>query len=184
MIEKDMINILITGSDGFIGNFLFNYFSSKGYSVYGTTFIRKPGKNEILLNVMEESDFTKLWDIEFDLIIHTVGIMNSFQQRKLLKPINVKGTKRIVNWAISHKPEHRYQYIHARYDVETMEEIWDEWGNKQNDAVGALLFKIGDLENKGKKIIRGDDDLRIIQKLVYYLGRLEYWHEPGIDQGV
>ena len=56
-----------------------------------------------------------------------------------------------IDWAIKEKPKHAYQYIHARYNPSTMEEIWENRGNKQNDAIGALLFKIGDLEGKGIK---------------------------------
>ena len=82
-----------------------------------------------------------------------------------------------IDWAIQEKPKHAYQYIHARYNPITMEEIWENWGNKQNDAIGALLFKIGDLEEKGIKIIRNDNDLRIIKKLVNYLESVEYWHD-------
>ena len=82
-----------------------------------------------------------------------------------------------IDWAIREKPKHAYQYIHARYDPITMEEIWENWGNKQNDAIGALLFKIGDLEEKGIKIIRNENDLRIVQKLVNYLEIVEYWHD-------
>ena len=82
-----------------------------------------------------------------------------------------------IDWAIKEKPKHHYQYIHARYDPITMEEIYGQWGNKQNDAIGALLFKIGDLEEKGIKILRNKNDLRIIQKLVNYLESIEYWHD-------
>src|SRR3989338_2895899 len=87
-----------------------------------------------------------------------------------------------IDWAIKEKPRHHYQYIHARYDPVTMEEIWEQWGNKQNDAIGALLFKIGDLEEKGIKITRNKNDLRILQKLVYYLQSIEYWHDK--DNGM
>ncbi|MEK6809022.1 MAG: glycoside hydrolase family 15 protein, partial [Nanoarchaeota archaeon] len=87
-----------------------------------------------------------------------------------------------IDWAIKKKPKHRYQYIHARYDPITMEEIWEEWGNKQNDAIGALLFKIGDLESRGIRIIRDEDDINILQKLVLYLQSIEYWHDK--DNGV
>ena len=87
-----------------------------------------------------------------------------------------------IDWAVKEKPKHHYQYIHARYDPITMEEIWEEWGNKQNDAIGALLFKIGDLEEKGIKIIRNENDLRILQKLVHYLQSIEYWHDK--DNGM
>jgi len=87
-----------------------------------------------------------------------------------------------IDWAIKERPKHAYQYIHARYEPFTMEEIWEQWGNKQNDAIGALLFKIGDLEQKGLKIIRNDNDLRIAQKLVLYLKSVEYWHDK--DNGM
>jgi phosphorylase kinase alpha/beta subunit len=87
-----------------------------------------------------------------------------------------------IDWAIVEKPTAAYKYIHARYDPFTLNEIYEEWGNKQNDAIGALLFKIGDLESKGIKIIRNKDDLRILQKLVYYLASIEYWQDK--DNGV
>ncbi|MBI4244312.1 MAG: glycoside hydrolase family 15 [Planctomycetes bacterium] len=87
-----------------------------------------------------------------------------------------------IDWAIKEKPKHHYQYIHARYDPITMEEVWEQWGNKQNDAIGALLFKIGDLEEKEIRIIRNENDLRVLQKLVYYLQSIEYWHDK--DNGV
>ena len=87
-----------------------------------------------------------------------------------------------IDWAIKEKPKYHYQYIHARYDPNTLEEVWETWGNKQNDAIGALLFKIGDLEEKGIKIIRNENDLRIIQKLVGYLESIEYWHDK--DNGM
>lgn len=87
-----------------------------------------------------------------------------------------------IDEAIEKKPEYHYQYIHARYDPNTFEEVWECWGNKQNDAIGALLFKIGDLDSKGIKIIRNKNDLRIIQKLVHYLKSVEYWHDQ--DNGM
>jgi phosphorylase kinase alpha/beta subunit len=87
-----------------------------------------------------------------------------------------------IDWAIRQKPDATFKYIHARYDPITMNEIWEEWGNKQNDAIGAVLFKIGDLESKGIKIVRNRHDLRILQKLVWYLESIEYWHDK--DNGM
>ena len=87
-----------------------------------------------------------------------------------------------IDWAIKEKPTHHYQYIHARYDPITMEEVWEQWGNKQNDAIGALLFKVGDLEQKRIKIIRNQMDIKILQKLVLYLKSIEYWHDK--DNGM
>jgi GH15 family glucan-1,4-alpha-glucosidase len=88
-----------------------------------------------------------------------------------------------IDWAIKEKPNFRHQYIHARYNPETFDEFWEEWGNKQNDSIGAILFKIGKLEHiKGVKILESEDDIRIVQKLVHYLGSIEYWHDK--DSGM
>src|SRR3989338_4076854 len=87
-----------------------------------------------------------------------------------------------IDWAIVEKPKHKHQYIHARYNPATMEEIWDDWGNKQNDAIGALLFKIGELEEKGVRVIRDENDSRIVQKLVLYLNSIEFWQDA--DNGM
>lgn len=87
-----------------------------------------------------------------------------------------------IDWMIKQPlPKHSYRYIHARYDPITNEEIHEQWGNKQNDSIGALLFKIGDLERRGINIIR-DEDKNIIQKLVDYLQAIEYWHDK--DNGM
>ncbi|MCI0562142.1 MAG: glycoside hydrolase family 15 protein [Nitrososphaera sp.] len=88
-----------------------------------------------------------------------------------------------IDYAISKKPEYTHEYIHPRYHPETFEEYWEEWGNKQNDSIGCVLFKIGELEKKQKGlIVADDDDRRVLQKLVWYLSTLEYWHDP--DSGM
>ncbi len=87
-----------------------------------------------------------------------------------------------IDHAIEKKPEHRYQYIHARYHPITLEEFWDEWGNMQNDAVGQVLFNIAKLKRQGYKVIRDENDVRILQKLVHYLASIEYWHDK--DNGM
>lgn len=88
-----------------------------------------------------------------------------------------------IDHAIDKKPAHRHEYIHARYHPETFDEFWDEWGNKQNDAVGAILYMLGELEAAKKvNILDTDTKKRIAQKLVDYLDSLEYWHDP--DSGV
>ena len=88
-----------------------------------------------------------------------------------------------IDHAISKKPEHTHEYIHPRYNPETFEEYWEEWGNKQNDSIGCILFALGTLEKeKPGSIISNDDDRRVVQKLVWYLSTLEYWHDP--DSGM
>jgi len=88
-----------------------------------------------------------------------------------------------IDYAIKSKPKYRHEYIHARYHPKTFNEFWEEWGNKQHDSIGCILFKIGELEHvKGIKILKNKDDKRIVQKLVNYLASLEYWQDP--DSGM
>jgi GH15 family glucan-1,4-alpha-glucosidase len=88
-----------------------------------------------------------------------------------------------IDWAIENKPTHTYQYIHARFNPETFEEFWEEWGNKQNDAIGCILFRIGELEHHHKRtILKTEDEIRIVNKLVKYLEKIEYWKDP--DSGM
>jgi GH15 family glucan-1,4-alpha-glucosidase len=87
-----------------------------------------------------------------------------------------------IDWAIKEKPNHTYQYIHARYDPLTLDEIWEEWGNKQNDSIGLIIFKIAELASKGINVVRNRHDIRILQKLVNYLESIEYWHDR--DNGI
>ena len=87
-----------------------------------------------------------------------------------------------IDWAIKEKPDEKYKYIHARYCPLTLDEIHEDWGNKQNDAVGAFLFKVGHLYKNGIMVFRDENDVRILQKLVYYLDSIEYWHDK--DNGI
>ncbi|MBI2085490.1 MAG: glycoside hydrolase family 15 [Candidatus Aenigmarchaeota archaeon] len=70
----------------------------------------------------------------------------------------------------------------ARYHPDTFDEFDGVWGNKQNDAVGLFLFKVGDLQRRGYPAIRDDEDRRILQHMVDYLDRSNYYSSP--DHGV
>lgn len=72
------------------------------------------------------------------------------------------------------KPHSVFEYIHPRYDL-SGKEVDQEWGNAQHDAIGAILFGIGEGERIGKKILRNEKDYEIVQKLVYYLETCQYW---------
>jgi GH15 family glucan-1,4-alpha-glucosidase len=88
-----------------------------------------------------------------------------------------------IDAAIANKPVHSFEYIHPRYDPKTFDEFWEEWGNKQHDAIGAILFRIGELEqHEGLSLIETAADKRIVQKLVEYLHSIEYWIDP--DNGM
>lgn len=88
-----------------------------------------------------------------------------------------------IDWAIANKPAEAYQYIHARFHPETFDEFWEEWGNRQNDAIGAILFRIGELETHRRgTVLENEDRIRITHKLIKYLQSIQYWHDP--DSGM
>jgi nucleoside-diphosphate-sugar epimerase len=73
------MNILITGTDGFIGSYLKEYFESKGYNVIGTVFFREAGEKEYHVDFTDLKDFNVLPEENFDIVIHTVGIVDQTQ---------------------------------------------------------------------------------------------------------
>jgi GH15 family glucan-1,4-alpha-glucosidase len=87
-----------------------------------------------------------------------------------------------INWATTNKPFESWQFIHARYNPETLEEFWESWGNKQHDAIGAVLYKLADYEVKGHSVLRDDKDRKTVQTLIYYICNVEYWHDA--DSGM
>lgn len=83
-----------------------------------------------------------------------------------------------IDRAIKKKPTNRNHYIHPRYHPATFEQFWEDWGNKQNDAIGAILFRIGELQQHAEfNVIESKDDKRIVQKLVHYLESIAYWED-------
>jgi phosphorylase kinase alpha/beta subunit len=89
-----------------------------------------------------------------------------------------------IDRAIAQKPASAHDYIHPRYNPDTFDEFWEEWGNKQHDAIGAILFKIGQLEQHEEvvHVLKTEADFRITQKLVHYLETIQYWQD--IDNGM
>jgi len=88
-----------------------------------------------------------------------------------------------IDCVIAKKPQFRHEYIHARINPVTFDEFWEDWGNKQNDSIGAILYMIGELEHVHKKsVLKNENHLRITNKLVKYLNGVEYWQDS--DSGM
>jgi phosphorylase kinase alpha/beta subunit len=129
--------------------------------------------------------YNKAWlrDIYFmTLGFKYTGEMNVVQDAaKALLKILAKHKDKIM-WAVQNKPFETWQFIHARYHPETFDEYWEEWGNKQHDAVGEVLYLIADCETSGYSVVENDEDRSLVQLLVEYLNRIEYWHDA--DSGI
>ena len=103
-----------------------------------------------------------------------------FQTYRAVLNIFLKHEEKI-DAVIAHKPSHRHQYIHARFHPETFDEFWEDWGNKQHDSIGALLFGIAHVQHH-KDLLVTENDFRIVQKLVWYLDAIAYWEDR--DSGI
>jgi GH15 family glucan-1,4-alpha-glucosidase len=143
---------------------------------------RKPG---VYTASLDDTFYNKAWlrDIYFMTLgfLETGEIETVQKAAKALLTVFVKHQDKI-NWAIEHKPNEAWQYIHARFHPETFEEYWEEWGNSQNDAVGEVLNLLVTLEQLGASVIETDDERRMVQKIIDYLVKLEYWHDD--DNGI
>lgn len=133
----------------------------------------------------EDTFYNKAWlrDIYFIVLSFLeVGEVDTVKKaaKALLTVLVMHKDK--IDWAIENKPNETWQYIHARFNPETFEEYWEEWGNSQNDAVGEVLNLLVELELRGESVIETDDEKAMVQKLVDYLTTLEYWHDA--DNGI
>jgi GH15 family glucan-1,4-alpha-glucosidase len=81
-----------------------------------------------------------------------------------------------IDWALWQRPQWGLELLHPHYpppgDVPS-----ESWGFRQNDAIGLLLYKLAVLEKAGTGLLRSHADLHLLQKLVWYLHRLEYWQD-------
>lgn len=132
-----------------------------------------------------KTGYDKAWlrDIYFmTLGFLEVGEIEVVQKAaKALLTVFVKHKDKI-NWAIQNKPSEAWQYIHARFNPETFEEYWEEWGNSQNDAVGEVLNLISELEIRGVGIVETEEEKEMLQMIIDYLVNLEYWQD--YDNGI
>jgi nucleoside-diphosphate-sugar epimerase len=99
MGKERLMNILITGTDGFIGGNLKEYFERAGFQVYGTVFQRKPGRGEKRIDIRDDRPFEPFRGTEFPVIIHTIGIVDQTAPKRLMRQVNVRGTERVLEFA-------------------------------------------------------------------------------------
>jgi nucleoside-diphosphate-sugar epimerase len=91
------MNILITGTDGFVGSHLKEYFTARGHSVYGTVFMRDPEQNEYTIDLTRPETLKAIPDLTFDVVIHTAAIVDQTLPKKLIMNVNAEGTKHVLN---------------------------------------------------------------------------------------
>lgn len=87
-----------------------------------------------------------------------------------------------IEEAICKMPVAGHEFIHAKYNHESLDEITNNWGHHQIDAIGLFLYVVGFSNKKGISILRGEEDKKLIQLLVQYLVSIRYFESP--DNGM
>ncbi len=136
------MNILITGSDGFIGSHLKASLESEGHRIFGTVFFKNPGgTNEIKLDLTLRDDFARLPKINFDVVIHAAGSIDQNLKSKRLMEINAHGTKRLLNWLKLNGCSHFIQISSVSvYGFKTLGQNRSEESTKRYEGIFALPY--------------------------------------------
>ncbi len=133
------------------------------------------------LSIAGGGDYDKVWirdNVYVALALAEAGHMSDATRiyTELLKII-----KKYEHLLDSKKyPTKDSELLHPRFSV-AGDIIPGNWGNKQHDAVGALLFGIGQIHSKNHKAFN-DSQKQLCQKLVNYLELCRYWEDE--DNGI
>ncbi|MEG2289547.1 MAG: glycoside hydrolase family 15 protein [Clostridium sp.] len=90
--------------------------------------------------------------------------------------INIENKYRKFTWLIDQpEPKYGFRFPHPRMTPD-LDEIREEWGFKQLDCFGEFLYGLWLGEREGIKIIRGNEDIHIINLMIRMLEAIEYWN--------
>ena len=93
------MDILITGTDGFIGAVLQKELRAQGIRVFGTVFLRPPQEDEVFCDVRDPDACRSLSTPPVDAVIHTAGIVDQTVPSRPMFEVNAEGTRRMLQWA-------------------------------------------------------------------------------------
>jgi nucleoside-diphosphate-sugar epimerase len=116
------MKILVTGSSGFLGHAIRQDLIKRGYETYGTTRSRPPeDAREFRFDIVKDSCEKVFDNINFDIIIHAIGLVDDNARFKRLKQTNVNGTKQILNYAKKTNCKHFIQLSSVSvYGIKTL----------------------------------------------------------------
>ncbi len=111
------MKILITGSEGFVGKYLFNFLINKGYEVYGTYYSSpvQIKENFFFLDIRKREDVKNLLEkLKPEGIFHLAAqtsVALSYKEEYLTYEVNTLGTLNLI-WAIKElELKSRFIYI-------------------------------------------------------------------------
>ena len=107
------MNILITGSEGYLGSHLVSYFKKKNFIVYGIDIYEKPIGNYKYFNldISKAENFKIIQNIKFDLVVHAAAKLAFESNNKIMNQVNIDGTKNIINYLETYNSNCKLIYI-------------------------------------------------------------------------
>lgn len=111
-----------------------------------------------------------------------LGDLKKFEQGLHVVYDMLYKSKDKIDAAVCNAPEETHDYIHAKFSASTLDEITNDWGHHQIDAIGLFLFMVGFAEERNINIVKSESDREMIQLLVQYLTGIRYWENP--DNGM
>jgi len=176
--EADMA-LLITGTDGFMGKALKEYFQARGHEIFGTVFMREPLEDEIHFDIRSDNDFAKLPRKSFDAIIHTVGIVEQTAPKKQMFMVNAEGTRRMLSWARESGCKHFIQLSSISvYGLKTNGQ--DRAENKVRRYEGIIALPYMRSKAKAERYIEASGVPYTILRLPAVLGENDTYLSPAI----
>lgn len=147
------------------------------------TLERMRGANGLYL-ASPSADYSKAWirDNVYEVMPYVDKPTHHYEEtyRSLIGILRHHEYK--IDAIIRSKPSDRDAYIHARFHPETFHEFSEPWGNKQNDATGALMWGIAQGIKHGKHMLHDERERRLVRKLIDMHVALRYWEDA--DNGM
>ena len=165
-----MMQVFITGIDGFVGAVVGEELSSLGYKVYGTVFRRDPMHDqEFYLDITRPETFENLPDQSYDVVIHNAGMVDQNVPKSLMYAVNVGGTRNVLTWAKKNNCKHFIQISSSSvYGLKTM-------GQNLHENTKGVLTKFGApyqlSKAKAERLVRNSELSFTILRLPPIIGK-------------
>lgn len=107
-----MVNVLLTGGNGFLGKSVVNLLAQESYNVNLHATSRSAGSDHITLDISKRENFSGLENNFYDVIIHCASVLpgGSFLNEEHLNDLytaNILGAQNLCNWAITQESVQR-----------------------------------------------------------------------------
>ena len=103
------MKILITGTDGFIGGYLREYFLSAGHDVTGTVYLKPAREGEIFADITDPRSLDNIPSTDFDAVINAAGIVDQSVKSASMTAVNAIGAGNLARWSLGRGCPHFIQ---------------------------------------------------------------------------